>query len=297
MANRHCLTGRRPFNGDTPGAVLLALRTLALPKLTGYVPALPQRVDGWFARACALEPEARFGLAREMGDALLSALGVALEPLTPDVEEAPLPKPAERGNPSSTAGVPTVVLDGPTRSAAFPAEGDSFLLAPMTGRSPRAHPQRPVLPLLLAALAGIALTGAAYVGGKRQSRPPDVASTPAVAQASASRLLRTDAPLPGRQVDSPSPTQLVMETKTANLGPRPPAPSPPQPHAPTLPKLPRGQPSRGGPPAPSAAAPSAGVPAATDSAEEPATKPPALAPSASSDEGASHLQGTHNLGF
>jgi serine/threonine-protein kinase len=69
------LTGRRPFEGETTGALSLAIHTLDRPSLRRFVPSLPESVDSWFARACAIAPEARFASALEAATALGAALG------------------------------------------------------------------------------------------------------------------------------------------------------------------------------------------------------------------------------
>ncbi|HEY7374374.1 MAG TPA: serine/threonine-protein kinase [Polyangia bacterium] len=59
-----CLVGRRPFEGETVGTLVLEIctRPLPVPSKLGTVPA---GFDAWFARACAREPAARFGSARD----------------------------------------------------------------------------------------------------------------------------------------------------------------------------------------------------------------------------------------
>jgi serine/threonine-protein kinase len=85
-----CLTGRRPFAGETLGAFTLAIHTLALPALTQFKPELPPRIDAWFGRACARSREDRFGSATEAAEAMARALGVPL----PGVRyESTLPSP------------------------------------------------------------------------------------------------------------------------------------------------------------------------------------------------------------
>ena len=69
------LTGGRPFRGDTVGALTMNVHTKARPKLTHWNPMLPAAVDEWFARACAVEPAARFQTAKELADALARVLG------------------------------------------------------------------------------------------------------------------------------------------------------------------------------------------------------------------------------
>ncbi len=66
-----CLTGERPFRGETPTQVglAIALRRCALPSTVAPV---PRGFDEWFARATAIDPDDRFQsateLAREFGE-------------------------------------------------------------------------------------------------------------------------------------------------------------------------------------------------------------------------------------
>jgi len=59
-----CLLGRRPFEGETVGTLVLEIcsRPIPVPSQAGAVPA---GFDAWFARACARDPGARFASARD----------------------------------------------------------------------------------------------------------------------------------------------------------------------------------------------------------------------------------------
>lgn len=73
-----CLTGRRPFEGETLGAIALSIHTLALPRPTEVNRDLPLELDAWFARACARSKNERFFSAMKAAEALSDALGLAL---------------------------------------------------------------------------------------------------------------------------------------------------------------------------------------------------------------------------
>jgi serine/threonine protein kinase len=59
-----CILGRRPFESEAFGSLLLAICTRPLPVPSTFGP-VPAGFDAWFARACAREPDARFPSARE----------------------------------------------------------------------------------------------------------------------------------------------------------------------------------------------------------------------------------------
>jgi serine/threonine protein kinase len=63
-----CLLGQVPFQGETLGSLIVAVCSLPLP-VPSQRGRVPVGFDAWFARACAREPAARFGSARELADA------------------------------------------------------------------------------------------------------------------------------------------------------------------------------------------------------------------------------------
>lgn len=71
-----CLTGVRPFDGESGGAVRLAIETLPIPRPSTSCAALPAGFDVWFATACARTPLDRFPSVVDAADALSNALDV-----------------------------------------------------------------------------------------------------------------------------------------------------------------------------------------------------------------------------
>jgi serine/threonine protein kinase len=67
------LTGQRPFDGPSFGALAVKIATTDAPKPSATNATLPPSVDAWFAQACAREPAARFGSARELAEKLRAA--------------------------------------------------------------------------------------------------------------------------------------------------------------------------------------------------------------------------------
>jgi serine/threonine-protein kinase len=71
-----CLVGRRPFDSDALGSLLLAICTRPIPVPSAYGLDLPG-FDAWFAKACARELPDRFQSARELANELRRVVGGA----------------------------------------------------------------------------------------------------------------------------------------------------------------------------------------------------------------------------
>ncbi len=148
-----CLTGRRPFPGETAGAVALAIHAQALPRPSALSPHLPKEVDEWFGRACAREASDRFSSVIELADGLARALGVpALARLDATASTAPPPDaPATR------------TMDG---VSARPESDHSH--APPKRRRARAW----ILPASIAAALAIASVASMRSGAPARQRVP-----------------------------------------------------------------------------------------------------------------------------
>jgi serine/threonine protein kinase len=68
-----CMTGKRPFDGQTLGQLFMAICTMPLP-VPSSVGRVPPAFDAWFMRAVNRNPALRFGSAGEMAEALGSIL-------------------------------------------------------------------------------------------------------------------------------------------------------------------------------------------------------------------------------
>jgi len=62
-----CLSGRRPFESSTLGALAIDICTRRPPLASSFA-AVPRDFDTWFDRATEREPSRRFGSARELAD-------------------------------------------------------------------------------------------------------------------------------------------------------------------------------------------------------------------------------------
>ncbi len=69
-----CLTGGRPFEGETMGALALSIHGSTLPSIAARRAGIPTATDVWFSRACARDLGQRFSSAVEASDALAAVL-------------------------------------------------------------------------------------------------------------------------------------------------------------------------------------------------------------------------------
>lgn len=70
------ITGRVPFNGDTLGALSVAVHTGVFPLPSSLRPDVPPAIDAWAATALQRDPNARFHTAKELAEALEQAAGI-----------------------------------------------------------------------------------------------------------------------------------------------------------------------------------------------------------------------------
>ncbi len=73
------MTGERPFDGPTLGALTMAICSERPPVPSMVDPAIPTEIDVWMARACARDRADRFQAAKAMSDAFAAALREATE--------------------------------------------------------------------------------------------------------------------------------------------------------------------------------------------------------------------------
>ncbi len=128
------LTGKRPFEADNIGALVVAIHSGPIPVPSSLNPGLPPTVDAWFSRACARDAAARFSSAKEMAEQFEAALAGARvasgRSSSPAPGLLPLPGssgPAVPGGLSTTgagaASVPTVAKSRTPRLVVVGAGG------------------------------------------------------------------------------------------------------------------------------------------------------------------------------
>jgi serine/threonine-protein kinase len=198
------LTGRVPFNGDSPMDVLLKHMTEEPPRASEACPEVPQELDEPIRRMLAKEPSAR---PASVGEALelLVAAGNAAGAL---VGVAPLPPPSNpiiAGNVSSATAIGATVADASaqpnvpvrviTGGAPVSPTGSTFLGAEADVAPARSSRSR--IGLLALVAFGALLVGAVLVvvvvPGRQAVRPvAGVVSTPS-APASSTAPVATEA--------------------------------------------------------------------------------------------------------
>ncbi|MEO7097535.1 MAG: protein kinase, partial [Polyangiales bacterium] len=63
------MTGVKPFDGETIGALTLAIHGAPMPRPTAHLPGAAPAFDEWFARACSRDVTQRFQSAKELAKA------------------------------------------------------------------------------------------------------------------------------------------------------------------------------------------------------------------------------------
>jgi hypothetical protein len=177
------LTGARPFERETLGALALAIHTAPLPHPSSFNQALPLEVDEWFFRACARDPKRRFDSALDAAVALENAVSAPLRP------RATVARAASVGGFVRSRGVDRTLTVG----AEDLPQGSGARSGGGRGRSTRAL--RVLLFAAALAAAGVALAGAVTRGRTGWARARATESL--VAQAG-------PAARPGEAADRPS---------------------------------------------------------------------------------------------
>ena len=180
------LTTHFPFDGETLGAVSVAVHGGKFTPPSTLRPGLPPEVDAWFARAFHPSISERFGTAKEMAEALRAALGA---PALLVVATAP-----------KSASDVSMLADLPTLHSQRPGDHGPTLSGLSHAPSP-SPPRRRTLVLAVAGLAvglGVALLvmrsmEAAPSANARDVPVPEVVPTQAARDVRAPEVVPTPA--------------------------------------------------------------------------------------------------------
>jgi serine/threonine-protein kinase len=145
-----CIVGRRPFETETIGSLILDIcsRPLPVPSQMGRV---PPGFDAWFARACAREPAGRFASAKEQMQALRRVCG----------HETASAHPGEDGPKSS------LLADGSRGGASSQLVGTTRPLSTTPLGFAEREPRRSRTPFVLGVFAVIGFGVAAFMVWQR----------------------------------------------------------------------------------------------------------------------------------
>ncbi len=132
------LVGMRPFDAETVGALTMKIHNDPLPLPCAQRPELPAAVDVWFERACALTPEARFGSAKELAEALTVALlGASRQSGEAPSFSSVKPRASQPASMSRTLGTgdldPTTLAPPPSRKGLYIALGLAMVALGLVG--------------------------------------------------------------------------------------------------------------------------------------------------------------------
>ncbi|MBW2456323.1 MAG: serine/threonine protein kinase [Deltaproteobacteria bacterium] len=141
VATYEALIGEVPFNGETLGALCIAIATAKFTPATVATANLPRAIDFWFARALNLDPEQRYANAKEYSEAFSAAVKAVPVPAEqPMALEAPPAAPAAAAPPTGPPLAPAAYSTG---DGVAPITGDGAVqpwgtFAPGTGPGPGA---------------------------------------------------------------------------------------------------------------------------------------------------------------
>ena len=142
-----CLTGNVPFEGDSFGALVLAICVHPPPRPSARH-AVPPGFDAWFTKAVNRNPDERFQSAKELAESLHAVLcpdtrasQASLPTLETDMAWAPtMLNPNMQTDPLASSGSGAVAVQGggPAPPWGVPTPGAGVPAAPAQGAAPRA---------------------------------------------------------------------------------------------------------------------------------------------------------------
>jgi branched-chain amino acid transport system substrate-binding protein len=194
------LTGRVPFQAETPMAIVIKHITDPLPLPRSVAPEIPDAVERVILKALAKDPDDRFATTTAMADALTAAVSVATAP-APETIEIPMEEPTAAAPPPAPMPTPPPAVP-PEEPTPVPTPSPPATEAPARVRKP--FPWK-----VIGAVAGLILVAlavtlvASNLGGKG-----GVKKTPTVAASATERaVLVTKAVPTATPKREPTPTQ------------------------------------------------------------------------------------------
>ncbi len=230
------LTGRRPFDGDDIGDLIVRVCMDPIPPASLHAPFLERRGDAFFARAFERDPENRFQTAREFAAAFETALAGVTELGTADAaawdhiaggpSESDTPSHMTSSSGSSRFG--NMVGPVPPSQPELTVGGDTFAAT----ASPRRKRRRLVGGMIAAALATLGAVAVLATSGEEpaaQRGPASAGEAPVTRSSSETQTSRTTPS--SQEPQAPSATALpsakAPATKPRPFARRPPVRRPP----------------------------------------------------------------------
>ena len=224
-----CMTGTRPFDGETFGELLLNIcaRPILLPSQQGfYLPGF----DEWFSKGANRDPAQRFGSAQELASSLADVVAGRVKPRPLSAPQATGPEATLPMDPNSMLFSGRQVAPAMT----VPGTTDSAVIRPHPGSlSPKKKRPGWLLPLI-----GLGVAIASGLGTLALVLPARNANVPPAAEPAASAevpsaaapplLLKPDLSPVGGAAGAPAKAVVHAADKAApTVAPASPTPSPP----------------------------------------------------------------------
>jgi serine/threonine protein kinase len=212
------VTGRVPFDADTPFAIILKHINDPLPLPTEVNPDIPEAVERVILKAMSKNPDDRYQSAGQMAKALREATGVTADETIaamPIATIAPSPRikdlAVEPGLDRTPTPLPSQVTEAPTESVSEPASATATIVG------------LPILPfavgvgvILIVCLAALAVIGTRFLGDTGRQQAAINATQTALVQILAAQGEDTPTPLPTARSTSthtplpPTPTERIV---------------------------------------------------------------------------------------
>jgi serine/threonine-protein kinase len=211
------LTGRLPYEADTPMGIAIKHLTEPTPRILAAKPDLPPACEDVIQRAMAKNRDERYPTANGLAEALATlAGGAAQRPAIPGVAEAPAPE--TQAAVGEGAALPLTRPEEPEQLIT-PARAKPVLAPTMARRQPAARARR--WGWVLAGVIGLggAALGAALWLGRGETPPP---AGPTATGTATPTVTRTRAPtLTSTFTSTPLPTATPTVRPSATPIPRP----------------------------------------------------------------------------
>jgi serine/threonine protein kinase len=232
-----CLTGRKPFDAEVFGLLVLQICIDAIPRPSDFGP-VPEGFDAWFGRAAQRDRAARFQNVHDLARELAAILTPGKAWLDAGAEVDTGSKPTPTSPPATAATVPLAALVAPVVPLSSTTEGHvtSESQRASAGQSPvGAKHVRAVVGGVVAVLA-VGLLGVALTRGPGSTVPGESARSAAALAPPSAVASETSTPSETAPAITLAPLAVTSAAPSASASarpaPKPMASSPPVPRHP-----------------------------------------------------------------